>query len=87
MEGQGDLYLMVRDYSGSVAGPLYKIGWNEQYIIYTDANRPEPWNVIDVRNYTRVSISDALRTSSRRFQAIRIMEPAEAWRGGGLKRR
>jgi hypothetical protein len=33
-----EVYLMMREQSVSIAGPLHRLGWNEQYIIFTDAN-------------------------------------------------
>src|SRR6202522_1906940 len=42
MEGEEgitkDLYLLVHPDPNSVAGPLHRIGWNQQYILHTDDN-------------------------------------------------
>lgn len=46
-----DLYLFTGGNTVSVAGPLNQIGWNQQYIIFTDANFPEEWAVIAVKEH------------------------------------
>ena len=77
-------YLMSKGQSGSVAGPLHQLGWNEQYIIFTDANWPEPRNVIRVKDHSKFTITEALRTTDPAFKVIPIMSPTDAW---NLKKR
>jgi hypothetical protein len=83
MEGErdttDDLYLCTRENSGSVAGPLKRIGWNSQYIIFTDANWPVPWNVMDVNKHIRFTITDNQRTQDVKFQQIDVGSTSEAW--------
>ena len=83
MEGEGDstdnLYLFNRDDSNSVAGPLKRIGWNQQYIVFTDANNPTPWNVITVKDHSKFTITDIQRSQDSRLQQIAIGSTSEAW--------
>lgn len=81
MQGEGAeaLYLFVRGNESSVAGPLHRIGWNHQYIIYTDDNKPSEWNVIAVREQNRFTINDIQRTQDSRFQQIDIFSWSDAW--------
>jgi hypothetical protein len=74
-----DLYLLVRHHSTSVAGRLHRIGWNQQYIIYTDDNNPTEWNVVVVKEHTRFTITDIQRTQDSRFKQIAIGSASEAW--------
>lgn len=80
---QGDeaeaLYLFVRGNQSSIAGPLHRIGWNQQYIIYTDDNKPTEWNVIAVREHGQFTIDDVQRAQDSRFQQIAIVSQSEAW--------
>ena len=82
-EGEGqttdDLYLSARDQSGDVAGPLFRIGWNQQYIVFAEPSRPEQWDVIDVRDRHGFRITDLQRTQDPRFQQITIGSAEEAW--------
>ena len=82
MQGEGgdDVYLMVKGSSGSVAGPLHEIGWNSQYIIFTDANWPTPWNVIKVSSHQSFRVSDEQRRTDQRLNDIRLLSPSAAWR-------
>jgi hypothetical protein len=74
-----DLYLLVRHHSNSVAGRLHRIGWNQQYIIYTDGNDPTEWNVIAVKEHGRFTISEIQRRQDSRFKQIAIGSASEAW--------
>jgi len=83
MEGEGnspnDLYLLVHPQAISVAGPIHRIGWNQQYIIYTDDNKPTEWNVIEVNEHRQFTTTDIQRTQDSRFKQIAIGSPSEAW--------
>jgi hypothetical protein len=82
MQGESakmEVYLMSKEQSVSVAGPLHQLGWNEQYIIFTDDNWPKPWNVIRVSDHARFTITDGQRTSDPSFKGISIMSPTDAW--------
>jgi hypothetical protein len=82
MQGESadiEVYLMSKGQSVSVAGPLHQLGWNEQYIIYTDANSPQPWNVIQVKDHAEFKITDVQRTTNPAFKGISIMSPIVAW--------
>jgi hypothetical protein len=83
MEGEEgitkDLYLLVHPKPNSVAGPLHRIGWNQQYILYTDDNRPTEWNVIAVKEHTTFAITDIQRMQDFRFKQIAIGSTSEAW--------
>jgi hypothetical protein len=83
MEGEEgitkDLYLLVHPDPNSVAGPLHRIGWNQQYILYTDDNRPTEWNVIAVKEHTTFAITDIQRMQDFRFKQIAIGSTSEAW--------
>ena len=81
MEGKGteDLYLFVRGNDNSITGKLHRIGWNHQYIVYTDDNKPSEWNVITVKEHNQFTISDIERTRDSRFQQIVIGSWSEAW--------
>jgi hypothetical protein len=60
MQGESsniEVYLMSKGQSVSVAGPLHQLGWSEQYIIFTDANWPKPWNVIRVKDHAKFTIA------------------------------
>src|SRR5271170_8033463 len=53
-----DLYLFVGDRSESVAGPLNRMGWNQRYIVFTDARFPTQWKVITVKEHSESNITD-----------------------------
>jgi hypothetical protein len=74
-----DLYLFTGDNTVSIAGPLNRIGWNQQYIIFTDANHPAQWNVITVKEHRESKITDTQRTQDSRFQHIILGSASEAW--------
>jgi hypothetical protein len=74
-----DLYLFTGDNTASVAGPLNRIGWNQQYIIFTSAKYPTQWNVITVKEHSGFKITDNERTQDSRFNHIAIGSTAEAW--------
>jgi hypothetical protein len=80
---QGDtsegLYLFVRGNDSSVTGELHRIGWNQQYIIYTDDNKPTEWNVIVVKEHSQFTINDGQRVQDSRLQQIVIHSRPEAW--------
>ncbi|MGB8521461.1 MAG: hypothetical protein WCD43_00715 [Candidatus Acidiferrales bacterium] len=73
------LYLFVRGNQSSIAGPVHRIGWNHQYIIYTDDNKPTEWNVIAVKEHTPFTINDVQRAQDSRFQQIVILSWSDAW--------
>jgi hypothetical protein len=83
MEGErdttDDLYLFNGDNPASVAGPLSRIGWNQQYIVFVDARFPTQWNVITVKEHSESKITDAQRTQDSRFQHILVRSSLEAW--------
>ncbi len=81
MEGEtpNSLYLLVRGNAGSVTGELCRIGWNRQYIIYTDENQPIKWNVIAVEGHKQFKINDIERAHDSRFREIVISSQSEAW--------
>ena len=83
MQGESDsnpdVYLMVKGSSTSVAGPLHKLGWNQQYIIFTDANWPNPWSVIRVKDHSKFTITETQRVSDSAFKGISIVSPQAAW--------
>jgi hypothetical protein len=64
---------------GSIAGPLRRIGWSQQYIIYTDDNKPTEWNVIAVKEHTQFTITDVQRMQDSRFKQIPIGSAPDAW--------
>jgi hypothetical protein len=75
MQGESaniEVYLMSKGQSVSVAGPLHQLGWNEQYIIFTDANWPKPWNVIRVKDHAKFIITDAQRTTDPGFKEFQL---------------
>jgi hypothetical protein len=74
-----NFYLLVHPGHGSIAGPLHRIGWNQQYIIYTDDNRPTEWNVIAVTEHTEFTITDIQRMQDSRFKQIPIGSATDAW--------
>jgi hypothetical protein len=74
-----EIYLKSKGQSVSVAGPIHQIGWNDQYIVFTDANWPQPWNVIRVKDHTKFTITDAQRTTDPTFKVIPITSPTDAW--------
>lgn len=82
MQGEGgdDIYLMVKGKSVSVAGPIHQIGWNGQYIIFTDANRPDPWKVIKVGNHQSYRVSEEQRRTDQTLKSINLLSPAAAWK-------
>jgi hypothetical protein len=73
------LYLFVRGNQSSIAGPLHRIGWDRQHIIYTDDNKPTEWNVIAVKEHTQFTINDIQTTQDSRFQQIVILSWSDAW--------
>jgi hypothetical protein len=75
----GDIYLFDGRASHSVAGPLHQIGWNQHYIIFTDANQPQPWNVIDVNAHKTIFITEGQRATEETFRTINVLTPAQAW--------
>jgi hypothetical protein len=82
MQGESaktEFYLMSEGQPISVAGPLHQLGWNERYIIFTDDNWPNPWNVIRVKDHTKFTITEGQRTSDPSFKGISIMSPTDAW--------
>ena len=79
VQGESGIYLMSDWQTVNVAGPLHQIGWNKQYIIFTDANRPTPWNVIRVKDHTKFTITDTQRTTDPAFNGILITSPTDAW--------
>jgi len=56
-----DLYLFTDDNSVSIAGPLSRIGWNQQYIVFEDARFPTQWSVVAVKEHREFKITDAQR--------------------------
>jgi len=82
MEGEADstddLYLFADDDTTSIAGPLDRIGWNQQYVVFTDID-PRQWDVINVKEHHRFKITDLQRTQDSRFQQIAIGSASEAW--------
>jgi hypothetical protein len=80
---QGDtsegLYLFVRGNDSSITGELHRIGWNQQYIIYTDDNKPTEWNVIVVKEHSQFTIKDTQRAQDPSFQEIVVQSRPEAW--------
>ena len=79
VQGESGVYLMSDWQTVNVAGPLHQIGWNKQYIIFTDANRPNPWNVIRVKDHTKFTITDTQQTTDPAFNGVVIMSPTDAW--------
>lgn len=81
MEGDTSegLYLFVRGNNSSVTGDLHQIGWSRQYIIYTDDNKPNEWNVIGVKQHSQFTINEIQRAQDPRFQQIVIDSPPKAW--------
>jgi hypothetical protein len=73
-----DLYLFSDDNSVSIAGPLNRIGWNQQYIVFEDARFPTQWSVITVKEHSEFKITDAQRTQDARFQHIILGATSEA---------
>jgi len=73
------LYIMKKQKSGSVAGPLHEIGWNQTYILFTDDNWPTRWNVIDVRAHQMRKITEAQREGNDSLRTIKILTPTDAW--------
>jgi hypothetical protein len=80
MNPNDEIYLFVKGNSSSIAGYIHQIGWSQEYIIFTDQNWPKPWNVIDVHDHRKFTISDSERTSDKRFSKIQLMSPANAWK-------
>ena len=83
LKGDDDLekfYLSANRGPSSIAGPLRRIGWNQQYIIYTDDNKPNEWNVIAVKEHTQLTITDVQRKQDSRFNQIPIGSAPDAWR-------
>jgi hypothetical protein len=74
-----DLYLFTGDNTVSIAGPLNRIGWNQQYIVFVDARFPTQWNVITVKDHSESKITDAQRTQDARFQHIIVGSASEGW--------
>jgi hypothetical protein len=74
-----DLFLFRRGSNSSVTGDLHRIGWNHEYIIYTDDNKPTEWNVIAVKERTQFTINEVQRAQDSRFQQIVIGSRSEAW--------
>jgi hypothetical protein len=79
VQGESGVYLMSDWQTVNVAGPLHQIGWNKQYILFTDANWPKPWNVVRVKDHTKFAITDTQRTTDPAFNGIVIMSPTDAW--------
>ena len=90
MEGEAnstdDLYLFVGDETGSLAGPLNRIGWNQQYVVFEDTKDPRQWDVINVKEHHRFKITDLERTQDSRFQQIAIGTAKEAWQRAETQR-
>jgi len=80
MNPKDEIYLFVKGNSVSIAGYIHQIGWSEEYIIFTDQNWPKPWNVIEVHNRKKFTISDGQLTTDKRFSQIQLMSPASAWK-------
>jgi hypothetical protein len=78
-DSDNDVYLMVKGKSVSVAGPLHQIGWNQQYVIFTDANWPNPWSVIRVKDHSKFTVTEAQRLTDPAFKGITILSPQDAW--------
>ena len=74
-----DLYLFTDGNSRSIAGPLDRIGWNQQYIVFVDARFPMQWNAITVKEHSESKITDTQRTQDARFEHIVVGSPSEAW--------
>lgn len=81
MQGEGgdDIYLFVKGASVSVAGPLHQIGWNGEYIIFTDANWPTPWNVLRVADHHLFKISQQQLQTDNALKGIALLSPSAAW--------
>lgn len=78
-ESSAGVYLMMKGRSISLAGPLHQVGWNQQYIIFTDENLPDPWNVIRVTDHTQFKITEIQRAADPAFKVISILSPSKAW--------
>jgi hypothetical protein len=83
MQGEGypdnGLFVMEKGRSGSITGALHEIGWNQNYILFTDDNRPARWSVIDVAAHKVVNITESQRVADDKFRGISIMRPIDAW--------
>ena len=83
MEGEmnslQDLYLFEGNGSVSVAGPLYRIGWSEHYIIFAGVESPTTWHMIKVKDHTETKITEAQRVNDKELQRIPIYSAVEAW--------
>ena len=75
----GGIYLFVEGKSSSVTGHIQQIGWNQQYIIFTDINSPQPWSLIVVKEHRTLTITEAERIANEGLKKIRIINPSEAW--------
>jgi len=80
VQGESGFYLMREWQTVNLAGPLHQIGWDKQYIIFTDANSPNPWNVIRIKDHTKFTITDAQRAADPAFNGIFMMSPTDAWK-------
>jgi hypothetical protein len=86
-EGTADEIFLLRGHDTvSVAGPLKRIGWDEKYIIFTDANNPSPWNVVAVKEKSKFTITEIERTKDSRFQQIPIGSATQAWQKAKAER-
>jgi hypothetical protein len=74
------VYLMVKGRSGSVTGPIHQIGWNGQYIVFTDDNWPNRWNVIQILNHQSYRVSEEQRRADQTLRSIALLSPKAAWK-------
>jgi len=78
-DAKSSFYLMQKGKSASVTGPLHEIGWNQQFVLFTDDNWPTRWNVIDVVDHRKFTIAENQRATDGRFSGIKVMSPTDAW--------
>lgn len=78
-EDPNQVFLLSKGSSISIAGPMDQMGWNKDYIIFTDRNWPQPWSVIRVKDHQKFTITEKQRLADPSFRGIVIKKPSDAW--------
>ena len=74
-----EIWLFEKGSMTSLAGPLGSIGWNAQYVVFTERDAPVRWQVLDVSTGMRSVLSEEQRLRDPRLRSIAPLTPKTAW--------
>lgn len=80
-DGYNERYLGLKNKEADIPIRVDQIGWNQDYILFTSADCPKEWNVINVKTKDQFTISESERVQNKQFENIAIAAPEVAWCG------